>query len=235
MILEGRFVIEKAFQCSIDILLVVISEESDASWLEALALPVQKIPHTEICDRVGYRFHHGSIAVARRPVVRLFNRTDDTVIPKTLDLPEKSLCLWNITDPSNVGALIRTAAGLGLEAVLLGPGCADPYYRKSLRASMGNACSIPLYSADTSTFLRLRDIGCHAIAATLSPHARPLSLFVAKHPSILVLGNEGFGIPREIVDLCDDEVFIPMKEGVDSLNVVVAGGILMYGLYNRYP
>lgn len=244
MILEGRIVVEKAIQCGIPILLAVISEESDASWLEKalrsrpqasddLSMPIERLSHAEICDLVGYRFHHGAVAVARRPRLKTCDFLDGQETSDSQALPEKSLCLWNITDPSNIGALIRTAAGLGLDAVYLGPGCADPYYRKALRASMGNAFSISLYSADESICVKLGKRGCRAIAATLTPGATPLDRFVVEGPSVLVLGNEGFGIPREVIALCDDEVYIPMKEGVDSLNVAVAGAILMYGLYKE--
>lgn len=234
MVLEGRIVIQKAISLGIEILLLVCSTESGAPWLseDSAGFPILRMDHAEICSLVGFKFHHGAVAVARRPVIR----------PAEPGLGFSSyLCLWNVTDPSNVGALLRSAAGLGVQAVLLGPGCADPFYRKALRASMGNALSLPLFSCDAEGIKVLGDSGVEFAAATLSERSIPLEAFIARRrrsrraaaPLALVLGNEGFGLPWEVASLCRGEVVIPMEGGTDSLNVVVAGAILMYGLFRR--
>jgi len=228
MALEGRIVIEKAMEAKADIIGLVCSEESAEEWLRGAAgtFPIERISHDKLCEIVGFRFHHGSIALARRPALIPFN-------PEGVAGGGAYLCLWGVTDPSNVGALIRSAAGLGAAGVLLGPGCADPYYRKALRASMGNAFSLPLHSCDIPTIASLADSGVEMVAATLSPTAIPLHARVPKRPFILIVGNEGFGIPADIVALCRTEVYIPMAAGVDSLNVVVAAGICMYELFGK--
>jgi tRNA G18 (ribose-2'-O)-methylase SpoU len=154
---------------------------------------------------------------------------------------EAFLCLWGVTDPSNLGALIRTAAGLGAAGVLLGPGCASPYYRKTIRASMGNVFSIPLWRADLGALEALEHSGALLIAAALTEKAltiEELSLrpwYRQGGPLVLILGNEGYGLPAEVLDLCTAEVRIPMARGVDSLNVAVAGGILMYEVMKNRP
>ncbi len=227
MALEGRFVIEKAILAGAEILGLVCSEESPEEWREESEgkFPVRRIGHAELCEIVGFRFHHGAIAVARRPDIIPF-------LPVSADA-SAYLCLWNVTDPSNVGALIRSAAGLGAGGVLLGPGCADPFYRKALRASMGNAFSLPLFSCDPGTIASLGSAGFDTAAATLTPAALPVGTFVPGRPFVLIVGNEGFGIPAEIAALCGTEVYIPMAAGVDSLNVVVAAGICMYELFGK--
>ena len=228
MALEGRIVIEKALEAKSEIIGLLCSEGSAEDWLRGAAgkFPIERISHDKLCEIVGFRFHHGAIALAKRPELRPFH-------PGITAESGAFLCLWEVTDPSNVGALIRSAAGLGASGVLLGPGCADPYYRKALRASMGNAFSLPLYTADASTIASLAESGFEALAATLSPTAIPLQTCVPDRPFVLIVGNEGFGIPADIVALCRREVYIPMAAGVDSLNVVVAGGICMYELFGR--
>ena len=229
MALEGRLVIEKAIQAGVEILGLACSEESPEEWIEESEgrFPVRRIGHAELCQIVGFRFHHGAIALAKRPDIGPFH-------PALAD-PGAYLCLWNVTDPSNVGALIRSAVGLGADGVLLGPGCADPFYRKALRASMGNAFSPPLFSCDAGTIASLASAGFGTAAATLSPAAIPVGTFAPRRPFVLIVGNEGFGIPSEVAALCGAEVYIPMAAGVDSLNVVVAAGICMYELFGKSP
>jgi tRNA G18 (ribose-2'-O)-methylase SpoU len=205
------------------------------------AFPVRVMSHEALCDLVDFKFHRGAIAVADMPRIVPFEAEAAYAAPR-----EVFLCLWDVTDPSNLGALVRTAAGLGLTGVLLGPGCASPYYRKTIRASMGNVFSIPIRSASLGTLEFLNRNGARILAAALTAKAVPPeelglhSLGLApdsfgrpenrRSPIILILGNEGYGLPDEVLDLCTDEVRIPMSRGVDSLNVAVAGGILMYEL-----
>ncbi|MCX7026411.1 MAG: RNA methyltransferase [Spirochaetes bacterium] len=230
LILEGRFLIEKAMDSGTAILGAIRTEESDSGWLESRhpQFPVEVASQAELAGIVGFKFHHGVLALAKRPKIPRFKVGAHGGAQEVA-----LLCMWNITDPSNVGALIRSAAALSVSAVLLGPGCADPFYRKALRASMGNALSLPLYSCGLAELLAMRKAGIALIAATLSPRARPLEEFRPARPLALLLGNEGFGLPSEVIELCGTEVSIPMRPDVDSLNVVVAGGICMYELFRR--
>lgn len=235
MALEGRIVIEKAIEGGAVMLGLVRSDESDEAWIEAHVgkFPIERMDHGALCELTGFRFHHGAIAIAKRPAIEPF-RAGRAAAEAGLERPAGAgswLCLWDVTDSSNVGALIRSAAGLGAGGVLLGPGCADPYYRKALRASMGNAFSLPLYACDAEILGALPRAGFDLAAATLSPAAIALGSFAPKRPFCLIVGNEGFGLPPEVVALCGREVYIPMAAGVDSLNVAVAAGILMYELF----
>jgi tRNA G18 (ribose-2'-O)-methylase SpoU len=258
MVLEGRIVIEKALECGIEILGLLRSIESDNQWLKAHLgkFPVVTMDHTALCALAGFKFHHGALALAQRPALKSASELQPEPGQLVHGQSEPGqpahgqpnaapswLCLWNVTDPSNVGALIRSAVGLGATGVLLGEGCADPYYRKALRASMGNAFSLPLYVCDAAALQALAARGFELVAATLSARAQPLPLAAVKsealnsetppRPLILILGNEGFGLPAEITAICSREVYIPMSTGVDSLNVVVAGSICMYALIRR--
>jgi tRNA G18 (ribose-2'-O)-methylase SpoU len=194
------------------------------------AFPVRVMSHEALCALVEFKFHRGAIAVSDMPRIVPFKNAAAYAA-----LREVFLCLWDVTDPSNLGALLRTAAGLGVVGVLLGPGCANPYYRKTVRVSMGNVFSIPLWSVNLGALESLNRNGARLVAAALTEKALTieelgLHLRGRSGPLILILGNEGYGLPTEVLDLCTDEVRIPMARGVDSLNVAVAGGILMYAL-----
>ncbi|MCE5257144.1 MAG: RNA methyltransferase, partial [Spirochaetaceae bacterium] len=102
---------------------------------------------------------------------------------------------------------------------------------KALRASMGNALALPLYSCSQNDLAILRGAGFSLVAAALSETAIPLRQFTPVYPLVLLAGNEGYGLPAEIINLCGTEVMIPMAEGIDSLNVVVAASICMYALF----
>lgn len=235
MALEGRILIEKALAAGVDIIGLACVDERKEEWTAASrgAFPVHPMTHAELSALVDFPFHRGAIAMARRPEILAFGAFGaDRSLPAGWERGAW-LCLWDVSDPSNVGALIRTAAGLGARGVLLGPGSADPYYRKALRASMGNAFSLPLYSATSETITALRSAGVVTIAATLSPEAVSLREFAPHRPLVLMVGNEGYGLPADIVGLCDSEVHIPMAGGVDSLNVVVAAAICMFELFGR--
>jgi len=231
-----------------------VVQGSSALQTGASSFPVRVMNHEALCALVDFKFHRGVIAIAEMPRIRRFEaaqnelsasqasmlsmarlpRPDDSVARTIYERSREAfLCLWDITDPSNLGALIRTAAGLGASGILLGPGCANPYYRKTIRASMGNVFSVPLWSADLALLDTLRLGGAEIVGATLSEQAVSIDVWAAQQGGflILILGNEGYGLPQEVLSRCTSEVSIPMARGVDSLNVAVAGGILMYELF----
>jgi len=233
MVLEGRIVIEKALHAGIVPRFLVCTEAEEQFWRKSSKFPVYGMQHEELCSLVGFKFHHGAFAIADMPRLGapgLMHTPDST---RHSGLHRFFLCLWDVTDPSNLGALVRTAAGLGAEGVLLSPGCANPYYRKTIRASMGNVFSIPMWETEINELTALQEKGVHLIAASLAEKSKPIDAFLDEYakglsPCILVLGNEGYGLPDEVLDLCRCQARIPMNNEVDSLNVAVAGGILMY-------
>jgi len=270
MVLEGRIVIEKALESGIVPRFLVCTEAQEEYWqkrtkeiyaiqddgavggddVRESVFPMHIVSHDSVCNLVDFRFHRGAIAVAEIPQIKPFDLSS-----RGIEMPESSrcrlyLCLWNVTDPSNLGALIRTAVCLGAAAILLGPGCANPYYRKTIRSSMGNVFSIPICSVDLNTLETLDRQGAKLIAAALTEKAiKPQELKFAfsrqtsenspaldycSNSVILLLGNEGYGLPTEVLALTDIQVRIPMAAGSDSLNVAVAGGILMYEIVRSF-
>ena len=145
--------------------------------------------------------------------------------------------LEDIVDHTNVGAIFRSVAGLGADAVLVTPRCADPLYRRSVRVSMGTVLQVPWtrlpdwpLGAD-----ELRAAGFHIAALALSDDAVTLDDFAADPPErvALVLGTEGDGLSRAALDNSDTVVTIPMMHGVDSLNVAAASAVALYTLRVR--
>lgn len=237
MVCEGRIVIQKALDEGVRLrsLLCVPADEDEWRALSGGSFAVAAMNRAEMADLLGFSFHRGALALADRPA-------------PPASLPDgHALVLWNVTDPDNLGALIRSAVALGAARVYLGPGCADPYSRKALRASMACALGVPIVPLPGVEELALARGGDRAradgdraaagnllVAAALVPGAvEPRSLATAGTYASLVLGNEGWGLPADVVAACDAAVAVPMAGGVDSLNVGAAGAILMWELFRH--
>ena len=141
------------------------------------------------------------------------------------------LALERVQDPGNVGALIRSAAAFGFDAVILGPGCASPWAPKTLRSGMGAAGQIPVLEVpslpDALTHLGQQGVTC--LAAALY-NSQPLSQVPARFDGGLcvVIGSEGQGLTQQAVDACALSVRIPITQRVESLNAGVAGSVLLW-------
>ena len=151
---------------------------------------------------------------------------------------EKKNLVWldEVMNPTNVGALFRSAAALNMDGILLSKGCADPLYRRCARVSMGTVFQIPWTYAmnKEATISKLKAEGYKFIAMALKENAVSIN-----DPSlhniekkVIVMGSEGYGLSDEMIELCDVNVIIPMGNGVDSLNVAAAGAVAFYALGN---
>jgi tRNA G18 (ribose-2'-O)-methylase SpoU len=158
-------------------------------------------------------------------------------LPAVADLirdARRIVILEDIVDHTNVGAIFRSVAGLGADAVLITPRCADPLYRRSVRVSMGTVLQVPwtrLPEWSEATPI-LHAAGFHLAALALSDTAISLDEFAAAgHERIaLILGAEGDGLSGAALTAADTVVTIPMLHGVDSLNVASASAVALYTL-----
>lgn len=228
---EGRLVVERLLESGRFRIHSVVVTPPAATALGSVFERRPDVP-VHVCDRetlqaiTGYDFHRGCLALARRPAVDL---TLENVANAT-----RLLALEGIGNPDNVGGLFRTAFALGVEAVLLGPGTADPLYRKAIRTSM--AATLRLLFApvpDWPAGLRpLRERGFRVLALTPHPEAMPLaSITVAPADRLIVVaGSEGAGLSEGSLRYADLMVRIPVDPRADSLNVVVATGIVLNAL-----
>lgn len=174
----------------------------------------------------GYNLHRGALAAMHRPAL--------LPVADVLRDARRVVVLEDIVDHTNVGAIFRSVAGLGADAVLITPRCADPLYRRSVRVSMGTVLQVPWTRlADWPLGAeQLRASGFHIAALALSDSAVSLDDFAASAPErvALVLGTEGDGLSRAALDASDTVVTIPMMHGVDSLNVASASAVALYAL-----
>lgn len=175
----------------------------------------------------GFNLHRGALAAMHRPELR--------PVAEVLRDARRVVVLEDIVDHTNVGAIFRSVAGLGADAVLVTPRCADPLYRRSVRVSMGTVLQVPWTRlADWPDGAdQLREAGFHIAALALSPTAVSLDDFEAPDRLALVLGTEGDGLSRAALEAADTVVTIPMAHGVDSLNVASASAVALYALRIR--
>ena len=174
----------------------------------------------------GFHLHRGALASFERPALPPLEQVLTSA--RTLVICE------DIVDHTNVGAIFRAVAGMGADAVLVTPRCADPFYRRSIRVSMGAVFSVPW--TRTLDWQATRDVlhefGFHIAALALTDRSVSLKDFARERPErvALVLGTEGDGITNEAMNIADSVVRIPMRSGVDSLNVASASAVALYAL-----
>lgn len=176
----------------------------------------------------GFHLHRGAIASMERPVAA--NVSDIVRDAKVV------VVLENIVDHTNVGAIFRSVAGLGADAVLVTPECADPFYRRSVRVSMGTVLQVPWTRIPSwpAGIDDLRELGFTVAALALTDDSLTLADFVAEgHNRVaVVFGSEGHGLTARTIAACDRVVRIPMSHGVDSLNVAASAAVTLYALTN---
>ncbi|MCL1949766.1 MAG: RNA methyltransferase [Turicibacter sp.] len=138
------------------------------------------------------------------------------------------LLLDAIQDPGNLGTLIRSAAAFGFDGIILGDGCVDIYNDKAIRATQGAIFKLPMERENLSLAIpRLQQGGVRVLGTSLA-QATPLSGVSASGKLAFILGNEGSGVSKELLGLTDGNIFIEMREFVESLNVSIAGSVIMY-------
>ncbi len=185
------------------------------------------VAESEVLEEItGYHLHRGALASMHRP---------QPLDPGQLLVDAKTVViLEDIVDHTNVGAVFRSVAGLGADAVLVTPSCADPLYRRSIRVSMGTVLQVPW--ARLGGWSESRDVlhaaGFHIVALALSDDSIDLRRFAANRPDkvAIVLGTEGDGLSSAAISSADSVVRIPMQHGVDSLNVAAASAVALYAL-----
>ena len=199
------------------------------SVAEAVALvggdiPVFSGPPELLEHLTGYVLHRGLIASMHRPAL--------PTVEALLEGARRVVILENVADPTNVGAIFRSVAGIGADAVLVTARCSDPFYRRAIRVSMGTVLQVPWSRLGDWGEARAQLAGFHVAALALEPGAVDLRSFAATTPErvALVLGAEGEGLTSEAIAAADTVVQIPMAHGIDSLNVAATAAVAMYAL-----
>jgi tRNA G18 (ribose-2'-O)-methylase SpoU len=228
---EGRLPVERLIASRYEVESLVVQQGREQEFATQLSpsTPIYSLPRTRLRELVGFDFHRGVLACGRRRPLQSIEQLDwaESELPL-------ALAIIGVTELENVGSLLRSAAGFGIEHVLIGPQTADPFSRRVIRVSMANLFSLQLYRLDRpveqlTQLQQRRQVRC--VATSLDPRATPLPRFVHDaRPMILIVGNEANGLDGDVLDSASDRVTIPMHPGIDSLNVAVAGAVFMYGV-----
>ena len=191
-------------------------------------LPVYTAPLSALTALIGFELTRGVLCALRRP--------EERNAQEILALSRRVAVLENVMNPTNLGAIFRSAAALGIDAVLLTRGCTDPLYRRAARVAMGTVFQVPWAFLETEDYIgMLRACGFTTAAMALCEKTVSIADPRLKQTERLavVLGTEGEGLAKETIDACDFAVKIPMAEGVDSLNVAAASAVAFWELRKR--
>ncbi len=223
---EGEKVVRRAAEAGFEARSFLMAPR----WLNGLADVVERseapcyVVSEELIERItGFHVHRGALAsLRRRPLAPM---------AEVLEGARSVLVLEDIVDHTNVGAIFRSGAALGFDAVLLAPRCADPLYRRSIKVGMGAVFTLPWTRLPGwyDALPMLSDQGFTTIALTLAPDAVPIEEAVAGVDRLaLVLGSEGHGLSSRWEDSAERRATIAMREGIDSLNVAAASAVACY-------
>ncbi|WP_328324781.1 MULTISPECIES: TrmH family RNA methyltransferase [unclassified Streptomyces] len=259
-IAEGEKVIRRARLAGYEMRSMLLS----AKWVDVMRDVIDEVPapvyavSPELAEQVtGYHVHRGALAsMQRKPLPdsgELLARVGGTVVmesagghtgvgaalPSDLRDPaaRRVAVFEDIVDHANLGAAFRNAAALGVDAVFLTPGCADPLYRRSVKVSMGGVFQVPWtrFESWPGGVEALRSEGFTVAALCLSERAITLDELAARNDQnlALVFGTEGVGLTPRTLAAVDEHVRIPMDAGVDSLNVAAASAVAFYATRPR--
>ena len=188
-------------------------------------VPVYTAERDVLAGLTGYALTRGVLCAMRRKPL-----PDHACVCRSA---RRIAVLENIVDTTNMGAIFRSAAALGMDAVLITPSCCDPLARRCLRVSMGGVFRVPwAYLPEKDPIGAVQQLGFACAALALDPRAIPVTdpALRAHDHLALVLGTEGSGLAPETIRRCDHTVIIPMHNGVDSLNVATAAAVAFWEL-----
>lgn len=187
-------------------------------------VPIFVVEQSQLEHITGFNVHRGALAAMHRPAPR--------PVADVLDGCGRIAVLEDLVDHTNVGAVFRSAAALGIEAVLVTPNCADPLYRRSVRVSMGTVFAVPWTRTGPwpASIAELQELGFTVAALGLTDDSITLDAFAAEAPERVawVLGSEGPGLSARTMAAADRVVRIPMAGGVDSLNAASAAAVAFW-------
>mgnify|MGYP001044380128 CR=1 FL=1 len=232
-IAESPNVIRRALNAGYEPVSVLIEDRQTDPWITELFsdypdLPVYTAAASLLTNLTGFALTRGLLcAMKRKPMPS---------VEEICKGKRRIAVLENVVNPTNIGAIFRSAAALGMDAVLLSSGCSDPFYRRAARVSMGTVFQIPWTFLDSSWPLpgisELKNHGFHTVSMALRCDSVSIDdpKLSSKQKLAVILGSEGEGLLDETIDNCDDTVCIPMFHGVDSLNVAAASAVAFWEL-----
>ena len=235
-IAESPKVIERALNAGcVPVSILVEKKHIEGEAKEIIArcadIPVYTAEFDVLTQLTGFKLTRGMLCVMRRPKL--------PSVEEVCSGARRIAILENVMNPTNIGAIFRSAAALNMDAVLLTPACSNPLYRRSIRVSMGTVFQIPWTflggdedSWPGSGMQTLREMGFKTAAMALSDDSVTIrdSRLLAENKLAIILGTEGDGLAEGTIAQCDYTVRIPMSHGVDSLNVAAASAVAFWQL-----
>lgn len=228
---ETTLVIERAIEAGCKPVAIVAETKAvTGSAADLIArfpeVPVYTGPLEMIDQLTGFHLSRGVLCAMRRP---------EPLDPAQILQNSRRICIMEeVMNPTNVGALFRSAAALGVDGVLLTHGSSNPYYRRAARVSMGNVFQVPwcVLPEHTDYIGLVKEAGFAVASMALSEQSVSVAdpQVAAEEKLAIVMGTEAWGLKQETLERSDYVVKIPMMEGVDSLNVAVAGSIAFWQL-----
>ena len=231
-IAEGELVLRRALRAGYRPRSYLIDEKRTGQIADLPAdAPIYAATPAVLERATGFHVHRGVLAS--------FHRRPLPGVEEVVAGARRVAVLEDVNNHTNIGAVFRGAAALGIDAVLLSPTCADPLYRRSVRVSMGEVFAVPWATLEPwpDGLQRLREAGFTVLALTPAPDAVPLQRLTPEQRSraALLLGAEGPGLSRHALAASDVPVRIPMRRNVDSLNVAAAAAVAFWELGRDDP
>lgn len=234
---EGKKLFLEAVEKCAPIRYILISESREKEYIEIAISALLKYPEAEIVLLSDSCFE--KISTEKSPegisvVIKHLDFSKKYIKILNVDFlrkkEERYLLLSSIRDPGNLGTILRSAGAFGIDAVLLSPDCTDPYHPRAVRAAMGALFRVPVIRLeDALSFVSLfRSAERRALAAELRPGARSFSEYPLHASDLLIIGNEGHGIPEALSAACDASVYIPIAKEAESLNAAAAATVLLW-------
>jgi tRNA G18 (ribose-2'-O)-methylase SpoU len=227
-IAEGELVLRRALRAGYRLRSVLVDAKrvDQVADLAAEQAPIYAASPEVLRATTGFHVHRGMLAS--------FHRRPLPSVESIMATAQRLAVLEDVNTHTNVGAIFRGAAALGIDGVLLSPSCADPLYRRSVRVSMGQVFAVPYthLAPWPGALSAVRDAGYTLLALTPGPDALPLQQVpeADRRRPALLLGAEGPGLSAGALAACDRRVAIPMRNGVDSLNVAAAAAVAFWEL-----
>ncbi len=234
---EGRKLLGEAVEKNAPIRYILIQESKQDAYSKTAEEALAKYPEAEILLLSDSCFE--KISTEKSPegisvVIKYLDFSKKYIKMLNVDFlrekQERYLLLSSIRDPGNLGTILRSAGAFGVDAVLLSPDCTDPYHPRAVRAAMGAVFRVPTVRLeDAEAFVSLfRAADRRALAAELRPGAHLLAAYPLRSSDLLIIGNEGHGIPASLSAACDASVYIPIAEEAESLNAAAAATVLLW-------
>ena len=239
-IAESPIVIERALNAGYEPLSFLVEDKHIETQAHDILtrcpdIPVYTAEFNVLTQLTGFALTRGMLCAMRRPAL--------PSVEEVCANARRIAILENVVNPTNVGAIFRSAAALNMDAVLLTNACSNPLYRRAIRVSMGTVFQIPWTFLEEATaeepekgILRIQQLGFKTAAMALSDNSVSID-----HPALMqedklaiVLGTEGDGLAKRTITACDYTVRIPMSHGVDSLNVAAASAVAFWQLGNHF-